>query len=477
MKVLAGSWGEGPAFLQRGWTGGITGIRMPSGLLGMMIPAHDIVSVATVTNENRTSVLGKAGWGVAGGLLLGPVGALAGILGGGNKQKFVLAIEFTADRRALLECGADECKRLMAMSFNRAMGNASADYSPQSIAHSTPVQAHYAPQPAAPYAPSPSRQSVYAPPRTSGIGAFKIAILAIVGILVLSVVVAGVAGKKPTETAESSATPTLSDQVRSDEERIIVPSDPKAQYFVMERAGDAQKPVWTTRRVGPSGTSFTKRAFYCKTRRVQDLADGDSWAEFINDSRRPDAPYVLVDGSIADVLWRHACSNAQHSDASQATAKAAVKSSAKSRKKIAEAPIGASVRESNSTATVASENETVSADSATAQTDGLESPITTPSSAQRQPAKVVAGSAVTKIAGEVPNRPASVPGDQADALVKICIDEHGAVTSARLARGAPALAAPLQAAIMQWVYAPFVDGSGKAVPVCFASSMRLEPGE
>lgn len=70
------------------------------------------MSATPLNTENKTSVLGKAAWGVAGELLLGPVGALAGILAGGNKRKVVIAIEFTGDRRALVECTPDDCKRL-----------------------------------------------------------------------------------------------------------------------------------------------------------------------------------------------------------------------------------------------------------------------------------------------------------------------------------------------------------------------------
>lgn len=300
MKVLAGSWGEGSAFAQRGWTGGITGIRMPGGLAGTLVPADEVVSVTQVTNENKTSVVGKAGWGIAGGLLLGPVGALAGILGGGNKQRFVVAIEFTGDRRALVDCDPDDFKRLMAMAFNRAPA-LSAPSAPSASPSATTAPATYSPAPAASYASAAPKRPM---------GTFKKVLLGAVVLIIGMGILGAIVGPQNKDKSEGTATaqPASTPPPASNEERILVPSDPKAEYFVMERAGDQAKPILTTRRVGPSGTSFTRRMFDCKAKRVQDLADGDTWDEF-KASSKSDAPYPLVEGSIADVLWNNACAS------------------------------------------------------------------------------------------------------------------------------------------------------------------------
>jgi len=89
--------------------------------------------------------------------------------------------------------------------------------------------------------------------------------------------------------------------------RIDIPSDPKATYFVIEKSGTPPLVVLTTKRVGPSGTSYTTREFNCVVRTAKDLADGDSLAEFRSSKKQNEKPYPFVDGSIVDVLWQHAC--------------------------------------------------------------------------------------------------------------------------------------------------------------------------
>lgn len=46
-----------------------------------------IQSVELVTEENKTSFVGKAGLGLVGAVALGPLGAIAGLLAGGNSKE------------------------------------------------------------------------------------------------------------------------------------------------------------------------------------------------------------------------------------------------------------------------------------------------------------------------------------------------------------------------------------------------------
>lgn len=55
----------------------------------------DIVAVEQITNENKNSVLGKAGWGTLGAVALGPVGMLAGILLGGKSKEVCFACKLS----------------------------------------------------------------------------------------------------------------------------------------------------------------------------------------------------------------------------------------------------------------------------------------------------------------------------------------------------------------------------------------------
>ena len=64
---------------------------------------QDISDVQLLTNENSTSVLGKAAWAAAGTALLGGVGLLAGALGGGNKSTSQALVTLADDRSFLIE--------------------------------------------------------------------------------------------------------------------------------------------------------------------------------------------------------------------------------------------------------------------------------------------------------------------------------------------------------------------------------------
>jgi hypothetical protein len=86
----------------------------------------------------------------------------------------------------------------------------------------------------------------------------------------------------------------------------VIPSDSKAKYFVLERGGTPDKPTLVTTRVGPSGTSYSKRLFDCRARTWKYLGDGDSLEEMRG--AKPDAKMgPLVEGSIADYMWKEAC--------------------------------------------------------------------------------------------------------------------------------------------------------------------------
>jgi hypothetical protein len=90
------------------------------------------------------------------------------------------------------------------------------------------------------------------------------------------------------------------------EYEVLVPSDPKAKYYVLEKGGTENNPTLTTKRVGASGTSFSKRVFDCKANTFKYLGDGDTIEE-MNRSKPGEKMSPLVEGSIAWHLWKHAC--------------------------------------------------------------------------------------------------------------------------------------------------------------------------
>ena len=98
----------------------------------------------------------------------------------------------------------------------------------------------------------------------------------------------------------------VSNSAAAAETTLAVPSDSKAKYFVIERGGTADNPTLVTKRVGPSGTSYSKRQFDCRARTWKYLGDGETVDEMKRS--KPDKNMApLVSGSIADYLWRDAC--------------------------------------------------------------------------------------------------------------------------------------------------------------------------
>lgn len=89
-------------------------------------------------------------------------------------------------------------------------------------------------------------------------------------------------------------------------ERIPVPSDPKAEYVVLERGGDESHPTLTTQRTGSSGVTFSRRVFDCSAGTAKYLGTGPS-LEAMN--RSPSDPNMtpVLQGSIAYHLMRYAC--------------------------------------------------------------------------------------------------------------------------------------------------------------------------
>lgn len=67
------------------------------------VPAADLHNVEILTQENSQSIMAKAGWSLAGGMVLGAAGLLAGAIGGGNKQTTGAMLYFSEDRRALVQ--------------------------------------------------------------------------------------------------------------------------------------------------------------------------------------------------------------------------------------------------------------------------------------------------------------------------------------------------------------------------------------
>ena len=87
---------------------------------------------------------------------------------------------------------------------------------------------------------------------------------------------------------------------------------------------------------------------------------------------------------------------------------------------------------------------------------------------------VVAASAVTKLAGEIPTMKVNgITDNYADVQSKLCLDDHGRVTSVKVLKALPEITDELQHTLLSWRYKPYVNSAGQPSPACFALSFRV----
>lgn len=87
---------------------------------------------------------------------------------------------------------------------------------------------------------------------------------------------------------------------------LSVPSDAKAQFFVLEKGGNGVERTIVTKRVGSSGTTYSKRLYNCRDATVKYLGTGDSIAA-MNVSQPDPKMAEIVNGSIAFYVGKEAC--------------------------------------------------------------------------------------------------------------------------------------------------------------------------
>jgi hypothetical protein len=90
------------------------------------------------------------------------------------------------------------------------------------------------------------------------------------------------------------------------EKPFAVPSDPKAQYVVLQKEGKGAERTIVTKREGTSGVSFARRLYNCTDNTVKYLGSGETLAGMA--VSRPDPRMsTIVQGSIAYYIGVEAC--------------------------------------------------------------------------------------------------------------------------------------------------------------------------
>lgn len=120
MQILGGDFGENtPARIQTRLNGSPTELWVAKGLSRIEIPFFEIEAVTEITDENKVSVLGGLGWGVAGTLIAGPIGAVVGGLLGGRKKVVTVMVSTTKGKKLLATATPAEVTQLTTMAMRR----------------------------------------------------------------------------------------------------------------------------------------------------------------------------------------------------------------------------------------------------------------------------------------------------------------------------------------------------------------------
>lgn len=119
MKILAGDWNENATVVVNRSFGGkaIEIAIQKSGFSFEKLPIDQVETVEILTENNKSSILGKAGWGTVGAIALGPIGLLAGVLGGGNRKERIMVVKFKDGRSAMIKGNAKDAEVFMSAAF------------------------------------------------------------------------------------------------------------------------------------------------------------------------------------------------------------------------------------------------------------------------------------------------------------------------------------------------------------------------
>lgn len=116
IKVLAGDIENAT------WTFGFGVMNCPSTTEHLfagenIVLKEQIEELEVVDEESQKKLAGTAGWGLAGAALLGPLGAIGGMLLGGNKKQVAFMCALKDGRKFLAQTDSKTWVKLKALAF------------------------------------------------------------------------------------------------------------------------------------------------------------------------------------------------------------------------------------------------------------------------------------------------------------------------------------------------------------------------
>lgn len=82
------------------------------------VPVAELAELEPASEENVKRLGGTVGWGLVGGMLLGPVGLLAGLLAGGNGKRVTFVARLKDGRKMLASTDPKTFRELQAAVFS-----------------------------------------------------------------------------------------------------------------------------------------------------------------------------------------------------------------------------------------------------------------------------------------------------------------------------------------------------------------------
>lgn len=93
-------------------------MKRPKGFFRETLPLNEVEAVEIASEESVKRLAGTIGWGAVGGVILGPVGLLAGLLAGGRGKDVTFVCRLKDGRKFLATAPAKLFTELQAATFS-----------------------------------------------------------------------------------------------------------------------------------------------------------------------------------------------------------------------------------------------------------------------------------------------------------------------------------------------------------------------